>query len=191
MALLTIKHFPDPILKKVSQAVENFTPDLEKFVSDMADTMYDAQGIGLAAVQVGALKRLLILDIGELSSDENYLEGDEESERKLSESRGKKNLEVYINPEIIKKSGQIEYEEGCLSVPGVTALVKRFQDLEIKFQSLKGEVLTKNISDLRAIVFQHELDHLNGIIFPERLRPLRKKMILKKYLKRQQKLEEE
>ncbi len=185
MALMNIVKYPDPILRTKCVPVNSFDDSLRTLVSDMTDTMDDARGIGLAAIQVAVNKRLLIIDIGELNVDENYLEGDDESERRLSEKKGASNIEVFINPEILESSGDIEYEEGCLSVPGVYATVKRKRFLTLKYQDLDGKEHIIETEGLKSIVLQHEMDHLDGIVFPDRLGPMQKLMVLNKYKKLQ------
>lgn len=187
MALLEIIKFPDPRLKMVSVPVENFDKELEATVARMFETMVEAKGIGLAAVQVGILKRVIIIDIGDLSADESYVEGNEEEERRLSEKKSVSKLEVFVNPKIVSGDGEIEYEEGCLSVPGVYAIVKRKEHLKIEYQDLQGKKHTLETHGLRSIVLQHEMDHMEGIVFPDRLGPMQRMMLLEKYKKLQQK----
>jgi peptide deformylase len=151
----------------------------------MKDSMNAAKGIGLAAVQVGVLKRILILDLGDLSASEKYIEGDEESERRLADRRKESRLEVYINPEILESKGEIDYEEGCLSVPGVYSCVKRHEQLLVRYQDLDGSFHEVETHGLRSIALQHELDHLNGVVFTDRLGPMQRMMVLNKYKKLQ------
>ncbi len=182
---MNIVKYPDPILRTKCAPVTEFGPELKTLVKDMAETMEEARGIGLAAIQVAVDKRLLIVDIGELTADEEYLEGDAESERKLSEKRGQSNVEVFVNPVILESSGDIDYEEGCLSVPGVTATVHRKRNLKLKYQDIEGNEHIIQTEGLKSIVLQHEMDHLDGIVFPDRLGPMQKMMILNKYKKLQ------
>jgi len=140
MALLEIITLPDPRLREKSQDVTVFDAALKKLVADMTETMEWAKGIGLAAIQVAEAKRLLVIDIGDLSADEKYLEGDEESERRLSERKKISKVEVYINPVILSGDGEIKYEEGCLSVPGVYSTVTRKERLRLRFQDLSGKI---------------------------------------------------
>ena len=186
MALMTIVKYPDPVLKTKCTPVTEFDDKLKTLVADMAETMEAARGIGLAAIQVAVPKRLLVIDIGELSSDEEYIEGDEESERRLSEKKKTCVLETFINPEIIESSGDIDYEEGCLSVPGVYATVKRKDILKLKYQDVEGVEHIIETEGLKSIVLQHEMDHLDGILFPDRLSPLKKMVLLKQYKKLQE-----
>ena len=185
MALLEIIKFPDPRLKMVSVPVINFDKELETLIANINETMIEAKGIGLAAVQVGVLKRLIVVDIGDLSTDESYVEGVEEDERRLSEKKTVSKLEVFINPKIIESDGEIEYEEGCLSVPGVFATIKRKERLKIEYQDIQGKKQTIESTGLRSIVLQHEMDHMEGIVFPDRLGPMQRMMLLEKYKKLQ------
>jgi peptide deformylase len=186
MAVLEIVTLPDPRLRQKSVPVTEFNEELRRFVNDMQDSMAAAKGIGLAAVQVGVLKRILILDLGDLNADEKYIEGDEGSERRLAERRKVSKLEVYINPEIVQASGDIDYEEGCLSVPGVYSCVKRHETLKLRFQDLEGRHFEVETHGLRSIAIQHELDHLNGVVFTDRLGPMQRMMVLNKYKKLQE-----
>jgi len=192
MALLKIITLPDPKLKMKSAPVTEFNSDLKTLVDNMFETMNFAKGIGLAAVQVAIHKRLIIIDIGDLSAEEKYLEGDEESEKRLSERKRVSNLEVYVNPVILESEGEISYEEGCLSVPGVYADVKRKERLKIRYQNLDGKFFEEETHGLKSIVLQHEMDHMDGIVFPDRLGPMQRMLVLNKYSKQQkEKLKDE
>lgn len=190
MATLEIIHYPDPRLKIKSEPVQVFDESLKKLAADMIETMHWAKGIGLAAIQVAVNKRILVIDIGDLSHDDEYIEGDQESETRLSERRQVSNPEIFVNPEIIESEGEIIYEEGCLSVPGVYAKVKRKEHLKLRYQDLSGKIHIVETSGLKSIVLQHEMDHLDGIVFPERLNPLQKSLVLKRYAKLQKQKEE-
>ncbi len=191
MASLEIIKLPDPRLRQKSKPVTLFDADLKKFIKDMSDSMADAKGIGLAAVQVGVHKRVLILDLGDLDENDSYLEGDEESEKRLAERRTISNLEVYINPEIVSGDGEIEYEEGCLSVPGVYCKILRKEHLKVRYQDEKGNFHTVETHGLRSIAMQHEIDHLNGIVFVDHLGPMQKIMVMNKYNKAQKEKKKE
>jgi len=125
----------------------------------MAEIMYKAKGIGLAANQVGILKRFFIMDV--------------------SQKEGKNKLEVYINPEIVSTEGETIYEEGCLSIPGYFAPVKRYAKIYIKAYDIDGNLIERELDEISAIVFQHEYDHLDGILFIDRLSPIRKQLFKK------------
>jgi len=183
MAILDIVTLPDPRLREKSKEVKDFGPEVENLVADMAETMAWAKGIGLAAIQVGVPKRLLVIDIGDLTADERYVEGDEDSERRLSERKTTVKLEVFINPVILKGEGSIEYEEGCLSVPGVYSNVVRKEKLQLRYQDLEGNFHEIETHGLKSIVLQHEIDHLDGVVFTDRLGPMQKLMLLDRYKK--------
>jgi len=183
MALLEIIKLPDPRLREKSKDVTLFDRELKALVANMAETMGWAKGIGLAAVQVAVHQRLLIIDIGDLSADEKYIEGNEESERRLAERKTTSKIEVYINPVILKGDGEIRYEEGCLSVPGVYSTVTRKEHLRLRYQDLDGKVHEEETHGLKSIVLQHEMDHLDGIVFTDRLGPMARMATLEKYNK--------
>jgi peptide deformylase len=185
MALLKIITLPDPRLRMKSEKVTSFDDSLKTLAADLIETMNWAKGIGLAAVQVGVHKRIIVIDIGDLNENEKYIEGDEESETRLSERKSVSNPEIFVNPEIIQSNGEIVYEEGCLSVPGVYAEVKRKESLKIRYQNLNGKSFEVETHGLRSIVLQHEMDHMEGIVFPDRLGTMQRMMVLKKYTKLQ------
>jgi peptide deformylase len=185
MAVLEIVTLPDPRLKIKSKSVEKFDATLKKLVSDLADTMKFAKGIGLAAVQVGVHQRVLVLDIGDLNDATDFIEGDEESERRLAANRTQSRLEIYVNPEIVSSEGTTEFEEGCLSVPGVYSKVCRKEKVKLRYQDVDGNYHELEADGLRAIALQHEMDHLEGIVFTDRLGPIQRMMVLKKYQKLQ------
>jgi len=167
MALLKILTFPDPFLKIVAKPVTEFDKALETLVHDMAETMYDEPGIGLAATQVHKDVRLFIMDVF-------FNKEDPES---------KKQPVAVINPEIIETSGESFLEEGCLSVPDFRAEVKRSAEVSLRFQDLNQEVHELRAEGILAICIQHELDHLNGKLFIDRLPPLKRRMIQNKLKK--------
>lgn len=189
MALLHIVKYPDPVLRTKCDPVTDFSPEaveaFKKTVQDMSETMAEAKGIGLAAIQVAIPKRFLIIDIGDLSADEKYVEGDAESEKRLAEKKKTSKIEVFVNPKILDSDGEIEYEEGCLSVPGVYATVRRKDWLKLEYQDIEGNTHVIETEGLKSIVLQHEMDHLDGIVFPDRLGPMQKMMVLNKYKKLQ------
>ncbi|MBL4659101.1 MAG: peptide deformylase [Alcanivoracaceae bacterium] len=164
MAKLNILTIPDKRLKTKAVAVEQFDSELVTLVADMLDTMYAAPGIGLAATQVDVHKRLVVLDISE------------DKDQPL----------CLINAKITKKTGHQLHEEGCLSVPNIYAKVKRAELIEVEAQNEKGEVFQLRAEGLLAICIQHELDHLEGIVFLDHLSPLKRKMALKKLEKEKQ-----
>ena len=158
MAKLEILEFPDPRLKTVASAVTSFDMQLNSLIEDMLETMYSARGIGLAATQVNVHKRLLVLDISE----------DQTGSR------------VYINPEILSQSGEQNCEEGCLSVPGVYASVKRAENVIVKAQDKTGKFYEEQLEGLHAVCIQHEIDHLDGRLFVDYLSPLKRNMVRRK-----------
>jgi len=174
---LTIYTYPEPVLAQKAKEVTSFDSELEKLVQDMLFTMYQAPGIGLAAPQIGKSLRLFVMDV-------DY---DRET---ITNSEGKEEVRysnfnplVLINPVITGTSGTTVFEEGCLSLPGVYEEVKRFKTIQVKYQNLKGEFLELEADDLLSICIQHENDHLNGIVFIERLSNLKKNFHKKKLVK--------
>ena len=169
MALLDILTFPDPRLERTALPIKIIDDKVKKLVDDMADTMYDAQGIGLAATQVGELRRVLVMDISE---DRNQ-------------------LRVFINPEILRKEGTAVAEEGCLSVPGIYDKVERAETVMVTALDRDGQRFTLNASGLLAVCIQHEVDHLDGKVFVEYLSPLKANRIKNKMVKRQREVDRE
>lgn len=161
MAVLDVLIYPDENLAKVCQPVENVDDELRQFIDDMFETMYDHEGIGLAAPQVNVLKRVITIDI----------EGD------------KARQIVLINPEIVASSGETGIEEGCLSIPGCRALVPRKEKLTVKALNRNGEEFTLDADGLLAICIQHEIDHLNGVLFVDHISQLKRQRIRDKMLK--------
>jgi peptide deformylase len=172
MAIRRIYETPDPVLKQISKPVETFDDELKTLVADMFETMYDAPGIGLAAVQVGVPVRLLVIDLQE-PEDEN------EPDSKLV-----RNPLTFVNPEILWTSeSEVPYTEGCLSVPEQYAEVMRPDRIRAKWQDLDGNVREEEIDGLLAVCLQHEMDHLNGVLFIDHLSRLKREMVLKKLAK--------
>lgn len=167
MAILNILTYPDPELKKICEPVEEVNENIKTLIDNMFETMYDAPGIGLAAPQVGVLKRVIVLDLGSRGSDED--------------SEG--NPIALINPEIISSKGETTFEEGCLSVPEFTADVVRAEEVIVKGMNQKGEGVEIEAGGLLAIALQHEIDHLNGILFVDRLGSVKKDIFKRKFKK--------
>lgn len=161
MALLNVLIYPDERLKTIAKPVKVFDEKLDQFIDDMFDTMYQEEGIGLAATQVDVHQRIITIDI----------EGD------------KQNQLVLINPEIIESCGETGIEEGCLSLPGLRALVPRKEKVTVKALNRKGEEFVLQAEDLLAICIQHEIDHLNGIVFADYLSPLKRQRMKEKLIK--------
>jgi peptide deformylase len=174
---LPILTYPDPILSQKAVAVEAFGPELEKLVQDMLFTMYHAPGIGLAAPQVGKSVRLFVLDVDYDRELVTTASGKEEA--RLSNF----NPMVFINPVITGTAGTTTFEEGCLSVPGVYEEVKRHKAIHVRYQDLKGEFHELEADDMLSICIQHENDHLDGVVFIERLSNLKKTFYKKKMAK--------
>ena len=163
MALLPILEYPDPRLKKVAAPVTAFTPDLVRLVRDMAETMYAAPGVGLAATQVDVHKRVIVIDVSDDKDD----------------------LLVLVNPEIIAASGEVECEEGCLSVPGYYDTVSRAAQVTVRARNEFGEPFERIAEDMLAVCVQHEMDHLVGRMFVDYLSPLKRARLKIKQRKKQ------
>ena len=169
MTIMRILETPDPVLRQISAPVEAVDDELRVLISDMFETMYDAPGIGLAAVQVGVAKRVLVMDLGE---------PEEEGGEPVREPR------VFINPEIVTHSDdEVPYTEGCLSVPDQYAEVQRPDRIRAKWLDEHGERHEEDLDGLLAVCLQHEMDHLEGILFIDHLSKLKRDMVLKKLAK--------
>ena len=169
MAIRPIVEVPDPRLREISKPVEGVDDELRTLVADMFETMYDAPGIGLAAIQVGVPKRVLVIDL-----QEPLEEGGEPV----------RDPHVFINPEILRTSDQeVPYTEGCLSVPDQFAEVDRPDRIRARWLDLDGKVQEQEIEGLLATCLQHEMDHLNGVLFIDHLSRLKRNMILNKLAK--------
>ena len=158
MAILEILHYPDPRLRNIAKPVEIVDASITTLIDDMLETMYDAPGIGLAAVQVNVAKRIVVIDV---SDDRN-------------------DPVVLINPEILDQQGDIETEEGCLSVPGIYENVTRADDIRVKALDREGQVVEMDAQGLLAVCIQHEIDHLDGRLFVDYLSRLKRHRIRKK-----------
>lgn len=167
MALLQIRTYPDPILREKAAEVKEFDEDLKRLVRDMAETMYAAPGIGLAANQVGIAKQIVVIDV---RNDDGSQTG----------------LLALINPRIVKTEGEYIGEEGCLSLPGEQTEIKRYGKIKVQAQNVEGEQIEMDVEEYLAAVFQHEIDHLNGVLLVDRITPLRR-AAMKKRLTRQKK----
>ena len=161
---------PDPLLRKISVSVEKVDSKIQQIMDDMLETMYDAPGIGLAAIQIGIPKRIIVIDLAK--------EGE------------KKNPLYIINPQIVFKSdNEATYEEGCLSIPGQFANIQRPEKCTVKYLDYEGKEKEIKTEGLLATCIQHEIDHLNGILFIDYLSKLKKTMIIKKLSKQKKSLE--
>jgi peptide deformylase len=163
MTLLKILHYPDKKLHRVAKNVEIFDHKLKELANNMLETMYYENGIGLAATQVDVLLRLITMD--------------------LSKNTSNKKPEIFINPIILEYSGDTISEEGCLSVPSIYEKIHRYEQIKVQYQNLQGELVTETCDGLRAVCFQHEIDHLNGKIFVEYLSAMKLNFIKKKLKK--------
>jgi peptide deformylase len=164
MAILEILKYPDPRLREISKPVEQFNAELKKLAANMMETMYAENGIGLAAPQVGELKRMLVIDTRPRDTEGRY----EKNEMTELESKIPQPL-VIINPEIVKGEGKTTFSEGCLSVPSFFEDVERFKTIELKYQDLDGKIQVIKTDGLLAICIQHEMDHLEGTLFIDHL----------------------
>ena len=162
MALREVLQFPDPRLKRVSEPIGVMTDELRELARDMLDVMYDEPGIGLAAPQLGVSVRMFVIDTGW---------NDEDTER---------NPSVVINPEISEREGRITWDEGCLSVPDYTATVERDAQITLKGQDLDGNPIEERAEGVRAVCIQHEIDHLDGMLFIDRISRLKRSLYVKK-----------
>ena len=172
MAIRPIFETPDPVLRQISKPVETFDKELKVLVADMFETMYAAPGIGLAAVQVGVPIRLLVIDLQEPADPDD------------PESKVVHDPRTFINPEILWHSDdEVPYTEGCLSVPEQYAEVMRPDKIRAKWQDADGKTYEEEIDGLLAVCLQHEMDHLNGVLFIDHLSRLKRDMVLKKLAK--------
>jgi peptide deformylase len=175
MAIRPILEVPDPRLREISKPVEGVDDELRSLVADMFETMYAAPGIGLAAIQVGVPKRVLVIDLQE---------PEEEGGEPVRDPH------VFINPEILETSDRdVPYTEGCLSVPDQFAEVDRPDRIRARWMDLDGKVRDEEIEGLLATCLQHEMDHLNGVLFIDHLSRLKRDMILKKLAKQRKEQE--
>lgn len=166
MAVLPIYVAPHPVLKKIADPVDAVTDDLRKLMDDMVETMYAAEGIGLAAPQVGVSKRILVIDIAQKDGED------------------KRAPQYFVNPEITWSSEELNvYNEGCLSVPDQYADVERPEKIKLKYLDYHGKAQEIETGGMLATVLQHEMDHLNGILFVDHLSTLKKDILLRKVKK--------
>ena len=161
--VLAILEYPDPRLRKVAARVGTVTPEIQRLVRDMAETMYAAPGIGLAATQVDVHKRVIVMDISDARDE----------------------LRVFIDPEIVLAEGEAECEEGCLSVPGYYEKVTRAAKIRVRAKGADGKVFELDAEGLLAVCIQHEMDHLLGKVFVDYLSPLKRARLAGKLRKKQ------
>ena len=158
MSLKEIIIYPDPVIKKRSESVEEVNEEIKQLIDDMTETMYASRGVGLAAVQIGILKRVIVVNVGE-------------------------ELVVLVNPEILENEGESQMEEGCLCLPGVLVDVKRSEKVKVKGLNEKGEEVVVDAEGLLARAFQHELDHLNGILIIDKVSRIKRELLTNKLRK--------
>lgn len=163
--ILDIVKYPDPILQRPTEKITDFNEELRTLAEDMFESMYRAQGIGLAAPQIGLSKRLTVIDLSNKENPNDKI--------------------VLVNPEIVHKEGRQVAEEGCLSLPDVREKVSRAAKVKVRAQNLQGEWFEMEGTELLARAFQHEIDHLDGILFLWRLSALKRDLILRKIRKLQ------
>ena len=172
MTRLEVLQYPDRRLKQVSEPVAEITDELRALAHAMCEVMYGEPGIGLAAPQIGRAIRLLVVDT------------------EWTEEGAERNPIIMVNPELIEREGSIKWDEGCLSVPNFTAEVERSARVVLRYSNLDGKDVTEEADGLRAVCFQHEIDHLDGILFIDRISRLKRSMYAKKR-KKQLRLEQE
>ncbi len=173
--LLEIVTYPDPVLTTVAKEVETFNDELKTLCKNMIYTMYHAPGIGLAAPQIGLSQRIFVVDV-DFTREETYEDSDEFEYADF-------NPRIFINPKFITQDGEIKYQEGCLSLPGIFEDVKRFENIKLQYQDTDGNKHTLDADGLLSICIQHEYDHLEGIVFIDRLSNLKKSFFKKKLIK--------
>ena len=171
--ILPIVAYGDPVLRKVAVAIDAEFPDLEKLITNMKETMYNASGVGLAAPQIGKAIRLFLIDASPFAEDDDL----SEEERTVLKSFNR----VFINPKILEEEGEEWiFNEGCLSIPDVREDVSRQPKITIEYQDENFTIHTETLEGLAARVFQHEYDHIEGILFTDKLSTLKKRIIKKK-----------
>ena len=170
--VLKVIIYPDVQLRSVSKPVTVFDARLKEFALDMTETMYASRGIGLAAIQVAVAQRIFVLDTQWRDEAEDQFEV-------------KKRPRYFVNPELLEGEGDVLFEEGCLSIPKMYGDVMRREEIRVRYADLTGKVYEETLKDIDAIAFQHELDHLNGVLFFDHLSAFRRRTLLEKYLKMQ------
>ncbi|WP_456441561.1 peptide deformylase [Caldithrix abyssi] len=153
-----IRYIGDPVLRKVAEPITEFDDKLKNFAEDLIDVMHVEDGIGLAAPQIGVSRQIIAVDASELEENEFP--------------------RVFVNPQILEASGEWVVEEGCLSIPGVREEVTRPETILLKFQDVEGESFTQEFSGWLSRILQHEIDHLNGILFVDRISPIRRNLLI-------------
>ena len=170
MAVLEILKYPHPVLKRRSQEIEKIDENVRQLIQDMTETMYDANGVGLAACQVGVNKRIIVLDVSPMDPEQDFF--------------------ALINPEILTAEEEIDHEEGCLSVPDCQETIKRKQKVRVRGMSPEGNEIELEAQGILAIALQHEVDHLNGVLILDRMSGLKREIYRNKLRKKKQKEKE-
>lgn len=184
--ILPIVAYGDPVLRDETEEIEADYPKLKELIADMYETMYHASGVGLAAPQVGRSIRLFVVDTVQMFEDDEDEEDEKPLKRKKKKRKGAADDEVgiiktFINPIIIEETGKLwAYEEGCLSIPGVREEVMRPEKVTIEYHNEDFELITETYEGVTARVIQHEYDHIEGVLFTDKLKPLKKQLIRKK-----------
>ena len=176
---LQILQYPNPILKKKALEVTNFDEELRLFIKNLLFTMYTSKGIGLASPQVGKSLRIFVLDV---DYKKEKVTGPDGSEKTVFKNF---NPQVFINPIFTQKEGEVICEEGCLSLPGIYEEVKRAKNIQVEYFDIWGNKMTCGAEGLYAVCIQHENDHLDGIVFLERLSLIKRNLLKKKFIKNQ------
>jgi len=170
VAVLEILKYPHPLLKKRCEKVGRIDGEVKKLIRDMTETMYQANGIGLAACQVGVSRRVIVVDVGPIDPEKEFF--------------------AMVNPEIISEEGEIEHEEGCLSVPDCLEKLKRKEKVLIRGFSLAGKEIEISAEGILAIAIQHEIDHINGVLILDRISRLKREIYRNKLKKERRKKED-
>ncbi|MDX1661270.1 MAG: peptide deformylase [Gemmatimonadota bacterium] len=158
-----IRFLGDPVLRRKTTPVERFDAELESFVEDLIETMYDAEGVGLAAPQVGDTRRVTVIDVGIARDGSEAI--------------------PLVNPEIVSEEGRVDSEEGCLSIPGIVETVERAAKVEVEYRDVTGETRRITAEGLLGRALQHEIDHLEGILFIDHLGALKRRMVVREWRK--------
>ena len=171
MAVLEILKYPHPLLKKRCEKVDRIDVEVKKLIRDMTETMYQANGIGLAACQVGVSRRVIVVDVSPIDPEKNFF--------------------AMVNPEVISEEGEIEHEEGCLSVPDCFEKMKRKEKIRVRGFSQAGKEIEISAEGILAIAIQHEIDHLNGVLILDRISRLKREIYRNKLRKEKRKEEKD
>ncbi len=175
MAVRKVRIWPDPALNEVALPVETVDDEVRALVNDLFETMYKANGVGLAATQVAVPRRVLVIDLDPHGDAKN----DAEMAADLADC-GFSGPEAFINPEIVESEGEVSWDEGCLSLPGITEPIQRWERIQVRALDPDGNELITNVTGLFAVALQHEMDHLDGKVFVDYLSKLKRDVIKRK-----------